>query len=336
VASAILVVVVMAALYHFFHGYAVPDWDGYNTLYGEGGAWLLKEGRDPVFLWLLRGMRVIFGAGGYNDFRAALFVFFTTMVAIVAFLAPPQRALGRLTALGVALILIEPFLLKGLAQIREGLAFLAVLAAVASMFAFQRRGFVRSGMAAVLATAIHFGTGLFAAIWVIAASQTALGTRVLSRGFQHLLCVTGLTAGLGIALLMLGHDQTLRLALRDYGVNTSAEAIGGLWKYAYWFLNGALVLVIRRQLIFAAGARQFGFLYATTIGSFAMPLLYALCFTLVFTDFHIPAITSMIIRLLFTTMELSLVVVVFRGRANLITVGVAAVMAVDRLRLLLS
>lgn len=72
--SAALVAAAMALLYWQFHGYAVPDWEGYEKLYGGGGAWLLAQGRDPVFVWLLQtARRLLGGENTYGEFRLWLF-----------------------------------------------------------------------------------------------------------------------------------------------------------------------------------------------------------------------------------------------------------------------
>lgn len=250
-------------------------------------------------------------------------------------MAPPQRRLGDISSLGVALILVEPFLLKGLAQIREGLAFVAVLLPLASMYAFDQRGVVRTATGAILAAAIHFGAVIFSGAWTVAAAQALFGRRVEAIGYQRLLFVVSAAAGVGLAWFLEHDSAAIRLLMEDFGVNLSAFPAGGLVKYAYWVLNGGLVLVIRHQLLNAAGSRQFAFVYAGTLGSFVLPMLYAVCLVLVFTDFYIPALTSMVIRLLFTSMELAIIIVVFRRRANLVTLAVTLVMVADRVRLLL-
>jgi hypothetical protein len=324
----------MVVLYWRFHGDAVPDWTGYGAMYGGGGAWLLAQGRDPVFVWLLQRARDVFGNDGYGTFRLALFAVFTAAAAWIALIAPPQRRLGAFSVVAVVMMVLASFLLKGLAQIREGLAFVAVLAPAVAIFALQRRGVVRSGVGALLAVAVHVGSVTFAAVWLGAAAQTVLGRLVLKRTFQRMLLVAALTIALALAYVMLRDDGAVRFLLQDYGVDASAHAVGGLAKYAYWLGNGTLVLIVRHQLIHAAGPRRFAFLYASTLGSFVMPLLYILCLYCVFTDFDVPAMTSMIIRPLFSTMEFSLAVVIFRGRATWLTVAVMAEMIADRVRLL--
>src|ERR1700677_119523 len=119
VVAAMVVGVVMGTLYWRFHGDDVPDWTGYGAIYGAGGAWLFEQHRDPVFVWLLQRARDVFGDGGYETFRQALFAGFTGIAAWVALIAPHQRRLGASSSLAVVLLLVATFLLKGLAQIRE-------------------------------------------------------------------------------------------------------------------------------------------------------------------------------------------------------------------------
>jgi hypothetical protein len=125
-----LVVVAMAALYWHFSGPIFADWIGYSQLWDNDGGWLLREGRDPLFVSLLHQSRRLFGQNGYGEFRFALFAVFAAVGARLAYLMRAEWV----SVLFVVPIVISAFMLKSLVQIREGLAFLIVVLPLISVF----------------------------------------------------------------------------------------------------------------------------------------------------------------------------------------------------------
>jgi hypothetical protein len=182
---------------------------------------------------------------------------------------------------------------------------------------------------------MHVAEGVFLAL-----SAPALIASLIPRviaDWRTRWVLTALSVALGVtavwALNRLG--DTLLWELRDYSIDISASPTTGLWKDAYWLFNGAAVLVLRRQVLGAIeGARPFALAWATGLVCGVLPALYSACFILATTGFAIPAVTSIAIRLLYTSMELALLIIALRGRMNLITVALAVAMMADRLRLL--
>ena len=66
----------------------------------------------------------------------------------------------------------------------------------------------------------------------------------------------------------------------------------------------------------------------------AAGLIAGFCLGLVAAGFDVPAVTSMGIRVLFTGLDLALIIVCLRGRANWLTFGVMVLVLADELRLL--
>ena len=326
-----IVVVVLAALYAHFSGPTAPDWVGYSELYDYEGGWLFRTGRDPLFVWILHESRLLFGVNGYQSFRFSVFIAFLSGGAWLAYRMPLRGSWPIIPAM----IVIAALMLKGLVQIREGLAFLLISMALLRIFV-AKRGYFTSGLLALIAIFIHAGAGLFTGVWLLAAALFLAPDWVLGgRAFPTFL--TGLAAAVGfsLAFFVLNNASTLEFLLRDLGADTSTEAVGGIWKFAYWLGNGAIIFVVRRQILRSAhGSTKFGFAYSTVIGAFVLPAIYTICVTLVFGLFYLPAVTSFMIRLLISSVQLSLLIVGLRGRADLYTLGVAAASLADQTRLL--
>jgi hypothetical protein len=106
-------------------------------------------------------------------------------------------------------------------------------------------------------------------------------------------------------------------------------------QWFYWTANGAMVFALGRQLLGYAPSK-FAYAYAIVLACGILPMLYALCAGLVFANFYIPALTTWAERGLMTSMELGLIIVLQRGRGNLLTFGIAAVMLFYQVRLLTS
>ena len=335
--AAVLVIAIMALLYWRFSGSLTPDWNGYARLYDDEGGWLLSEGRDPAFIWFIQYAHHFFGQNGYATFRFTIFSVFTAFAMWLVYAMPIQRGYGPLSAALTALIVLTTFLLKSLVEIREGLAFLFILIPVVAMYGRFRHGMIGTGVGAVSAALVHAGTVLFSVNWLLGAGLFALPDEMLAgRVIQRWLLVLAVLLGGLLAVTLFQNAPAVGLLLQDFGIAGSGEAQGGLWKYLYWIANGAIVLIIRHQVLAAIrGVPKFPYGYASAIVSFAMPLAYSVCVMLVFANFHIPTATSMVIRLLFTSMELGLIITALRGQANLLTAAVAVAMFVDRARLLI-
>jgi hypothetical protein len=336
--AAALVVAIMVAIYQLPYAAGAKDWMGYEYLYSREGAWLVTQGRDPAFVWLLSISRQVLGANGYEVFRGIIYAAFMASASWLAYVARPQRRLAVLSPIAIALVLTVSFLLKSLIEIREGLAFLFVLVPAGMIFGRSGRGAAAAAVGTGISTAMHIGTVVFLAIWLAAAGFIRVKGPILAgRLFQRWMLILAVAVGVTSGLILIRSTAAVGFLLHDYGVDTSAYVQGGLRKYLYWVATGGLLLLIRAQVLDGVrGTSKFAYGYATALVSGALPAVYAVCLILVFTNFYIPAFTAFFIRLLFTCMELSLVIVVLRGRADWATLGVALAMLADRVRLLLA
>ena len=333
--AALLVMAALGLLYWQFSGDATRDWDGYGRLYDDEGGWLLRKGREPGFVWLISQARAVFGQDNYSEFRFSLFCVFTLFAAWLASKMPDQAAIRPITSLVTALIVLLAFLLKGLVQIREGVAFLFIVAPAVTIFRDQRGGMFRSGVGAVLAAVIHAATMFLSGAWLSAVGIWLLPNRIVASVLlQRVLLALSIVVGATLALTVLRNIDDVNFLLQDFGVDRYSDTQSGLWKYLYWLVNGAFVILVRHQLLASVKtAPKFAFAYATAIGTILLPAVYSICLVLVATNFQIAAVTSMAIRILFTATELALIIIALRGRADLGTAAMAVVMLVDRARL---
>ena len=338
VVAPLFVIVLFAALYWHFSGDMAPDWDGYGRLYDDEGGWLLSTGREPGFVWLLNQARAVFGLDGYENFRLMLFCVFTGFAVWLAHRAPEQTALQPFGAFVVVLIIVLAFLLKGLVQIREGVAFLFIAAPMVALFGLEKRRFWRVGIGAVLAAVVHAATVIFAVAWLVAVGICLTPDRIMAKwAFQRALVVAALATGAVITVTVLRNPDAVNFLLQDFGVDRRADSYGAVWKYVYWGVNGGFALLIRWQLIGSVkDVSKFAHAYASAIGSVLLPTTYAICLGLVVFGSGYGAVTSMAIRLFFTTTELAMIIIVLRGRADLVTMTMAAAMIADRARLMVT
>jgi len=334
--AAVLVAAILTVMYVLLSGYDLPDWQSYEYLYTRQGGWLAAAGRDPIFTGLLHIATLIFGSNGYEPFRITLFVIFTLIVSWVAYISPHQKRLGVLSPLVVAIVLVTTMMIKGLIQIREGLAFLFILVPVAMTFRSTRRSTMRTGLGSIIAAFTHLGTGIYVALWLAAVGTSRLGRKsVGSARFGMLILCISIVIGLALGFVFLRNSYAVRLFLQDTGVNISGYVVGGTLKYAYWLVVGGLILTVRHQIRRSVmDMSEFQLAYATCLVSGVLPSLYVTCIALVFSNFYTPALTTMVIRLLFTGIELALVLVVVRGGATFMTLLVAFVMLADRARII--
>jgi hypothetical protein len=322
-----------AAGWVFLGRVALGDWDGYRAMYDRGGGYLVSQGRDPIFGWIIDRGFDVFGGGAYDIFRLLLFSFFAFLAAAVAFFGVIEGSF----IFASVVVAVDAFALKSLVQIREGIAFVAVALPAALL---STRGSVRligSAIGSVIAVFIHVGTCVLLLVWVV-----ALGLRLLPiapsnfRLLPRWLTSTAVLGGVAIGIFISQNAQLLETALRQLGVTVDDPVTVSIWKYLYWGAMGIVVVVIRMQIASAhQDSKDFRSVYALTLGAGLVPLLYTTCVFTIATQFKMAAIAAMQIRLLFTALELSLLVIVMRGRANALTGFVAATTLADQMRLIL-
>ena len=276
------------------------DWHGYQALYEGSADWLGPNG----FMALLAGARWVFGPEGYGMFRVALFGVFAGFAAWLAYRMPLQPRLGWASVLmtgGAVLAALGP---KSVVQVREGLAFVV---------------FMVGPLGVLAAPAIHAGLAPLSVVWVAAWAPWKVPSWLLTAG--------SVAVGVAMALLSITHGDEVRAFAASIGVDVSAQVQGGWLKALYWGTLGFAAWVLRVQLI--DGDRFDG-----VLGGVLLPGAYAFCATMVVAEFATPAVTSMGVRVLITAMDLALLRVCLRGRANWATAAVTVGMLLDELRLL--
>jgi hypothetical protein len=234
-----------------------------------------------------------------------------------------------------AAIMVAAMMLKSLVQIREGLAFILVALSMLAVYARSAGGWLFCGLMTLVAAFTHFGAAIFLLGWLAASMFHLSPDAVLGgRRLRLILMTVAISIGVGGALEMFRYARQIEFVAEDFGADTNAMVISGTAKYIYWIVFGAAVTATTAQLLGAAqGARKFGYAYATCLGAFLIPMLYAVCLTLVFGRFDLPIVTSAVIRLLWSSLELGLIIIGLRGRANLLTFLVACVLILDESRL---
>lgn len=298
--AALLVVSGLSLAQWAYLGSDAPDWQGYRSLY-EGTADWLGPG---VFTTFLAGARWLFGAEGYGAFRLVLFTGFAGFAAALALRMPAQPRLGAASAVMVAGAVLAALGLKTVVQIREGLAFLVFLGGPLGM---------------IVSPTIHVGLAPLSLTWLASCAPWRISIGLMS----------AVSAGIGIgaALIVVVHADEVTARAAVVGVDVSATAIGGWLKLAYWAVLGAAVWMLRYSL--SDGDR-----FDQALGAGLLIGAYAFCASLVVMEFEAPAVTSLGIRVLITAMDLAVLRVCLRGRADLTTAVVAAGMICDELRLL--
>jgi hypothetical protein len=308
------------------------DWSNYQAMYERGGGYLVRQERDPLFIWIIDRAWDLFRAGGYETFRLTLFALFAFIAAVVAF----GSALEGSNIFAVVLIVIDAFAVKSLVQIREGLAFAVILLSLIPLFRRQRGGMAFAGVGCIAALFIHAGTFVFVVVWVFALLFCLLPARLLNaRSFPRWATLFSVVAGLGMGFLAKENTQILRDGLHGLGADTSQEVVLGLWKGMYWIVVGAAVVVVRAQIITNANCSRADFGYVVTLGAGLIPLLYVICLVIVFSRFEVAAVAAMTIRMFLSAMELGLLVIALQGRANALTGSVAFAALADQARLIL-
>jgi len=329
--AAFMFLIAIWSLYARFSGEGTPDWLGYSGLYDSAGGYLETQGRDPLFVWLIAAGRRVLGPNGYPDFRLLVFGLLSMFGSRLVYSMPCRRIWPWLSALTV----LDLFLLKGLVQIREGLAIALVSAPLVGAFTTGRISRFQIGVFAAIASLIHIGAACFLFVWLCATLFPARSSTSNPLPNQGWLLSAGTVLGVGLGVLILKNPEFVEKLLRDIAENPGRDVNGGLFKNLYWIANGAMLLEIRKQV--SIPNSEFGGIardYSAILGSVLMPALYFICIILVFDQFFIPGVTSMFVRLFLTSMQLALVIIGLRGTGNWVTLLLVVVNGVDQWRLL--
>ncbi|MGH6992549.1 MAG: hypothetical protein ACREEH_04355 [Caulobacteraceae bacterium] len=330
----IFVVAILAAIFVHFQGPGLPDWDGYDSLYFNRGGWLADEGRDPAFVWFIDHAGAVFGGMGYDAFRKVTFAVFGLVAAWLASITPRQDRLGDFSWLFVAVAILSALLLKSLVQIREGLAFLCILVPMAWMLRRPRAGGVFSAIGSALGGAVHAGAAMFGGVWLGAFFLIALRDQALQgRWLRNALLIFGVSCGLAAALFVRAHPWFDTQLLQDLGVDSSADVQTGLWKEAYWLLNGVITAILVHHIALEGRGRRFTLAWLLTLGWALLPGLYTACVVLTFSHFELPTVTTFFVRAYFTVSELAILAIAFQGTAAKACLFAALAMLAERARI---
>ena len=331
--AAVLAIVGLSLAQWAYASSDAPDWQGYEVLYEGSADWLTPNGFAPLFVAFLGGARWLFGLEGYGLFRLALFTLFVVFAGWLAYIMPTQRRLGRASALMAGGTVITALLLKSVVQIREGLAFVVVLVGVLALLRQNTLRFVRPGVSVAVAPLVHAGVASLFGVWLIACALVWTPGNILkSWWLREAIALSALAVGCCLAITVIANSETVGAYVAGLGVETSAIAQGGTLKIGYWAALGAVVLVLGRQILVCDNKLALAFSMALGVG--LLPISYGFCLVLVATNFYVPAVTSMGIRVLITGLDLALIIVCLRGRASKLTAAVMLFMLVDELRLL--
>ena len=258
----------------------------------------------------------------------------TAFAGVVTYRFPTHRVTAMTTALaGLAI-----WGIKSVVQIREGVALVFIAWALVLAFRYRRSAWWVLLIGCGLACLTHLGTTPFLLASLAAAGLSVAPHWLLNgRWPQRWSLLVGIALGAAVAWFCVANARLVELSLIDMTEDTKAQTLTGAWKSAYWVAQGAIVLALRSQLIRAAvGGGKTAYALATVLASIVLPAVYVVCAALVLTNFYLPAATAFGGRLLFTVQTVALMIVGLRGRGNLLTAGISAVLVAVELRQLLT
>ena len=237
-----------------------PDWYSYAALYSGDGSWLADQGRDWLFVLLLRAASAIGGPDNYIYFRICIGAYF----AAFTYLLVEGRLFGLERAPrsnSLLLIGILPFIAPRFTiQIREGLAVTLALIGMA-LLARCRVGTQRSRLNPLYSGA---ALALFIASYathsgVLILLVAMLGSWVhlqkvsssLAQEVRLLSSISALTVpAFGFAAWVLPETREGRQAIDDvYGWMVDGSATVTFAKWLYWLAYGLGIAVVVRRLV---------------------------------------------------------------------------------------
>lgn len=333
-----MVLVAMWVFYWSSNGLSgMGDWVAYRRMYDTGGGYLAPQGRDPAFVWLISAAARVFGYEGYQTFRNVLFAAFTLVAARWAYVS---RGLTPVTAITIFATLI----VKCTVQIREGIAFVFLAWPLIGVYvqrpnqaAKAPQSAFRAFVGALLALFTHSGTSIFLGVWLGAGALTVIPRKFVAwRYTPRALLLFGVSAGvsLGAVILVFPHPFEALVVALTGGLYATPQTF--IWKTLYWLTLGTLTLALGNQLVTVGrGCSPFGYAYAISLGRFVMPLVCSGCIFLVISALRTGEVIEWGNRLLVSLLELALIVITIRGRANYLTLLIALILLANESRSIL-
>lgn len=228
---AMLCALLLAAPIFLLTGLLNPDWVGYARLFESDGAWLAEQGRDPLFLMLMRGASAVFGADGYEEFRVALGWAFIAIAGWLGLGAGwPSVGAVRAGGLGLALAVVNFGWTRFTVQVREGLAMVLVILGI--YWACRARSRLLTTLALAGAALIHAGTVLLLLGWLLALLTKC---RPDLRTTKLAILLSSLALGFIAGLIAFTLFDAGAVAAGAFDRDEEALAEGG-WKFLYWSL----------------------------------------------------------------------------------------------------
>jgi len=324
-----------------------PDWFGYEIIYQEGGAWLLNQGRDILFLLVVGAAAAAFGPEGYPVFRLVLAAYFAAFTfALLS--GRVVRYSGRVQGTWLVFFALMPLMLPRFTiQIREGLALTLVIVAIGLLSRAELSGRAKHARLVgklaptglmIAAFSIHSGT----AILLVAAGLGALVSSLTggSRRQELLLYwALGLFAifAAGASALLLADTVFFRQTVNEtFGWLADSEASMSLAKWLYWLLYGLGIAQLVSSVHALCAGPALPKQLRSIIGVLAIGLLPAMYVTaLVLLAVGMPPIVvSALARILNMILALLLLVTAYNGGLTGRLLIFAALVLIDQVRVI--
>jgi hypothetical protein len=133
--------------------------------------------------------------------------------------------------------------------------------------------------------------------------------------------------------VLLSRSSDALFLVQDFGTDTQAVAESGLLKYIYWALQTGIAFLLVYQ-VKKSEIRDVTFSgnVMNLIAIAILPFIIGLINALIYGDFQISAVVALFGRLFFTLCEITLISIILRGQANLLTLAIGIALVMDRIR----
>lgn len=218
-----------------------PDWLAYQSIYENDGAWLVEQGRDPFFLFLINAFKTIFGSDSYVDFRIYIGVYFAVFSGITFRLATANRK--NISFIIVFYAILNLVFSRFTIQIREGMAVTFLLIGVYQLLSQTETQ--RSPLARIVWSLLIFLSCLMHSI-IILFVVAFFGLQLFNKIFKNhkntfprtRIRTLSFVVFLLIFFLLLKLFDIEGLLQRDIGERSAVEVEIGIGKYLFWLFYG--------------------------------------------------------------------------------------------------
>ena len=294
-----------------------PDWLAYLSIFGDEGAWLSEQGRDPLFLFLVDLARNALGPDSYEDFRAITGLYLGAFTALLAFGRVLRPRAGEVSSWALIAVILGFALTRFTIQIREGIAATLILWALASMISSSTRakGSRLAWILLLAAALIHVGTAVYLAVAMLVALLPGLRSpERASQGTWSALWCLAVVVAISVPLAFSGSDDANFLA-RSIGERVDDISVLTTEKVLLQLAYGAVVWTVGRQTRLLADGLQpqsSARAFVRLLGGPLLVCLYGLTVTSVLVS-EPNAIISSYSRFVYLCLGLCLVLAAFGG-----------------------